>query len=62
MKEVIKLEELAELQIDAKIMITRASINRDAKADAKGRPGINRAGGQSATFFKMGVWSPLLAI
>ena len=45
MKEVIKLDELTELKIDAKNMITPASVNRDATADAKGRPGINRAGG-----------------
>ena len=43
-EDVIKPDELAELQIDAKTMITRAPVNRDAKADAKGRPNINRGG------------------
>ena len=61
-EDAIKPDELAELQVDATNMITRVPVNREAKADAKGRPSINKGGGQSAAFFKMVVWGPLLAI
>ena len=41
-EDAIKPDELAELQVDATNMITRVPVNREAKADAKGRPSINR--------------------
>ncbi len=40
-EDVIKPDELAKLQIDATNIITRVPVNREAKADAKGRPSIN---------------------
>ena len=48
----MKPDELAELQVGATNMITRVPVNREAKADAKGRPSINRAGGNLQPFSK----------
>ena len=51
-EDVIKPDELAELQVGATNMITRVPVNREAKADAKGRPSRNRAVGNLQPFSK----------
>ena len=51
-EDVIKPDELEELQVGATNMITRVPVNRETKADAKGRPSINRAGGNLQPFSK----------
>ena len=52
-EDVIKPDELAKLQVDATNMITRVPVNREAKADAKGRPSINR-GREICSLFQNG--------